>query len=126
MIYLNGVEIPGFRSDSLNYIDSLPEGITTIPTVTYKKAEESQRVLSVLEGKTQKITVTAESGAKKEYTVKFIPRASANAFLNMIYLDSVVLPGFKKEVLEYSYPMTGETCPAITVDKARDLSGYHG
>lgn len=118
MIYLNGVEIPGFRSDSLDYIDSLPEGITTIPTVTYKKAEESQRVLSVLEGKTQKITVTAESGAKKEYTVKFIPRASANAFLNMIYLDSVVLPGFKKEVLEYSYPMTGETCPAITVDKA--------
>ena len=118
MIYLNGVEIPGFRSDSLDYIDSLPEGITTIPTVTYKKAEESQRVLSVLEGKTQKITVTAESGAKKEYTVKFVPRASANAFLNMIYLDSVVLPGFKKEVLEYSYPMTGETCPAITVDKA--------
>ena len=118
MIYLNGVEIPGFRSDSLDYIDSLPEGITTIPTVTYKKAEESQRVLSVLEGKTQKITVTAESGAKKEYTVKFVPRASANAYLNMIYLDGVVLPGFKKEVLEYSYPMTGETCPAITVDKA--------
>ena len=118
MIYLNGVEIPGFRSDSLNYIDSLPEGITTIPTVTFKKAEESQRVLSVLENKVQRITVTAESGAKKEYTVRFIPRASANAFLNMIYLDSVVLPGFKKEVLEYSYPMTGETCPAITVDKA--------
>ena len=118
MIYLNGVEIPGFRSDSLNYIDSLPEGITTIPTVTFKKAEESQRVLSVLENKVQRITVTAESGAKKEYTVRFIPRASANAFLNMIYLDGVVLPGFKKEVLEYSYPLTGETCPAITVDKA--------
>ena len=118
MIYLNGVEIPGFRSDSLNYIDSLPEGITTIPTVTFKKAEESQRVLSVLENKVQRITVTAESGSKKEYTVRFIPRASANAFLNMIYLDGVVLPGFKKEVLEYSYPLTGETCPAITVDKA--------
>lgn len=118
MIYLNGVEISGFRSDSLNYIDSLPEGVTTIPTVTFKKAEESQRVLSVLENKVQRITVTAESGAKKEYTVRFIPRASANAFLNMIYLDGVVLPGFKKEVLEYSYPLTGETCPAITVDKA--------
>lgn len=118
MIYLNGVEIPGFRSDSLNYIDSLPEGVTTIPTVTFKKAEESQRVLSVLENKVQRITVTAESGAKKEYTIRFIPRASANAFLNMIYLDGVVLPGFKKEVLEYSYPLTGETCPAITVDKA--------
>lgn len=118
MIYLNGVEIPGFRSDSLNYIDSLPEGVTTIPTVTFKKAEESQRVLSVLENKVQRITVTAESGAKKEYTVRFIPRASENAFLNMIYLDGVVLPGFKKEVLEYSYPLTGETCPAITVDKA--------
>ncbi len=118
MIYLNGVEIPGFRSDSLDYIDSLPEGITTIPTVTYKKAEESQRVLSVLEGKTQKITVTAESGAKKEYTVKFVPRASANAFLNMIYLDGVVLPGFKKDVLEYTVNMTGDKCPAITVDKA--------
>ena len=118
MIYLDGVEIPGFRSDSLDYIDSLPEGITTVPTVTYKKAEETQRVLNVLENKLQRITVTAESGAKKEYTVRFIPRASANAFLNMIYLDGAVLSGFKKETLEYTVKLTGDKCPAITVDKA--------
>ena len=119
MIYLNGTPLPGFRADSLHYIDSLPEGVSTIPTVTFKKAEAAQRVLSVLSGKTQTITVTAESGAKRVYVIDFIVRASENAFLEMIYLDSVALPGFKKDSLEYTVMLANDQlCPEITVKKA--------
>lgn len=118
MIYLNGVEIPGFRPDSLDYRDSLPVGSSVIPAVTYKKAEESQRVLSVVEGKTQKITVTAESGAKKTYTINFISRASANAYLEWIELDGIRMATFVPKTLDYVVELKGDRCPEITVGKA--------
>lgn len=122
MIYLikdgKKVQIPNFRPDSLHYIDSLPEGVTTIPTVTFDKGDENQKVLSVLEGKTHVITVTAESGEKREYRIDFIVRASANAFLNNILLDGVGLTGFRKDSLGvYKVILKTEKCPAITVDK---------
>ncbi len=118
MIYIGGVEIPDFRPDSLNYRDSLPVGSSVIPAVTYKKAEESQRVLSVVEGKTQKITVTAESGAKKTYTINFISRASANAYLEWIELDGVRMGTFVPKTLDYEVELKGDRCPEITVGKA--------
>ena len=118
MIYINGVEIPGFRPDSLDYRDSLPVGSSVIPAVTYDKGDANQRVLSVLEGKTQKITVTAESGKKQIYTVRFIPRASANAYLEWIELDGVRMAAFSPKTLEYTVEIKGDRCPAITVGKA--------
>lgn len=120
MIYIGGQPIEGFRSDSLHYIDSLPEGVSVVPAVTFDKAEEGQRVLSVLEGKTQIITVTAQDGkTKRTYEVEFIVRASQNAYLNMIYLDGKQLPGFEKTKLDgYEIELNpGDKCPAITVDK---------
>ena len=118
MIYLDGKPLEGFDPAILHYIDSLPEGVSTIPTVTFLKAEESQRVLSVLNGKQQTITVTAESGAKKEYIIDFIVRVSSNAQLEAIFLDGVLLPGFDKETLSYKVKLTGDRCPVITVTKA--------
>ena len=119
MIYLNGTPLTDFHPDTLHYTDSLPEGVSAIPAVTFDKAEASQRVLSVLENKTQTITVTAESGAKRVYTIEFIVRASENAYLEMIYLDGLPLPNFDSRKLDgYIVKLTGETCPLITVDKA--------
>ena len=118
MIYVGGEALDGFDPAMTAYEYHLPEGVSAIPTVTYDKAEASQRVLSVLEGKVQKITVTAESGAKREYTITFIVQVSQNAFLEMIYLDGVELAGFRSDSLTYILTLPGETCPAITVDKA--------
>ena len=118
MLYINGTEVEGFSPDVTAYTYKLPEGVSTIPAVTFDKSESSQRVLSVLENKVQTITVTAQSGAKREYTITFIVQVSQNAFLNMIYLDGTPLEGFKKEVLDYKAQLTGTTCPVITVDKA--------
>ncbi|MBQ9296267.1 MAG: hypothetical protein IJ204_03640 [Paludibacteraceae bacterium] len=118
MIYLDGAPLAGFNAEKTEYTIDLPEGVSLIPAVTFLAAEESQRVLSVLENRVQTITVTAASGAKRTYTVTFKVTLSANAFLNMIYLDSVALDGFKKDSTNYEKNLTSEKCPAITVDKA--------
>ncbi len=119
MIYIDGTPVDDFSPEVLNYEYRLPEGVSTIPVVTYKKGEDSQRVLSVLENNVQRITVTAESGAKREYTVSFIITVSKNAFLNMIYLGGDSLPGFRSDSLNYKTQLNeGALCPAITVDKA--------
>ena len=117
-IYLDNEPLAAFHADTLHYIDSLPEGVSRIPAVTFEKAEASQRVLSVLDGTTQVITVTAETGDTREYRIDFIVRISANAFLDMIYLDGDSLKGFNPEELQYEVELTGDRCPAITVDKA--------
>ena len=118
MIYLDGKPLEYFDPETLHYVDSLEMGVSTIPTVTFDKAEETQRVLSVLNGKIQTITVTAESGAKREYTIEFVVRASDNAKLDMIYLDGEKLPKFSKEEFSYTWTLKGDKCPVITVDKA--------
>ena len=118
MIYVGGTALEGFAANKLNYTITLPEGVSKIPAVTFDKAEASQRVLSVLDGKVQTITVTAQSGATQTYTVTFIVTVSENAFLDMIYLDSVPLAGFVKTNLTYSVQLESATCPQITVDKA--------
>ena len=117
MIKLDGKDLEGFAPDSLHYTVILPEGVSTIPTVTYVKGEASQRVLSVLEDTTQILTVTAESGAKREYRVDFRIQLSANAFLEMIYLDGVELAGFDPEKTNYTVQLTSEVCPEVTVAK---------
>ena len=119
MLYLDGTPISDFRSDSLHYIDSLPEGVTKIPAVSFDKAEKEQRVVSVLDGKRQTITVTAQDGkTKQDYVIDFIVRASENAYLNMIYLNGTALPGYTPKTLEYTYSLKEPVCPAVTVDKA--------
>ena len=118
MIYVDGQALEGFNPDVLDYEYALPKGVSTIPTVTFLKGEDSQRVLNVLDKKVQRITVTAESGAKRVYTITFIVTASDNSQLEMIYLNGEKLAGFQKNVLEYEVQLPTENCPAITVDKA--------
>ena len=118
MIYVGGVALENFTPEQTAYEYHLPEGVSTIPTVTFDKDDATQRVLSVLENKTQTITVTAESGAKREYTILFIVKVSQNAFLEAIYLDGQLLDGFRKDSLNYIVQLNEGTCPLITVDKA--------
>ena len=118
MIYLDGTPLEDFDPEVKDYEVNLPEGISKIPAVTFDKGESTQRVLSVLENKVQTITVTAESGAKRVYTLTFNIVVSENAFLNMIYLNGDSLEGFLSSKLDYTLPLSTATCPVITVDKA--------
>lgn len=107
-----------FDPDVREYHITLDEGVSQIPTVTYEKAESKQRVLSVLEDTVQILTVTAESGAKAEYKIYFRIQLSANAFLQMIYLNGDSLEGFLPEVTNYTYQLAGSVAPTVTVDKS--------
>ena len=109
---------PAFDPEILEYEVTLAEGISKIPAVTFEKAETSQRVLSVLNDTVQTVTVTAQSGAKRDYTIIFHVQLSQNAFLDMIYLDGEKLKNFAKDIMSYTDTLKSEKCPAITVDKA--------
>lgn len=107
-----------FDAEVLAYWVKMPEGVSKIPAVSFEKAESSQRVLSVLNDTVQTITVTAQSGATRTYTITFKIQLSQNAFLDMIYLDGDSLEGFAPATPSYTVVLDDETCPAITVDKA--------
>ena len=117
MIYLDGKALENFNPDTLNYTITLPMGVTTIPTVTIDKGEDTQKVLNILSGNVQTIKVTAENGNTQTYTITFIIQRSESAFLKMIYLDGDSLEGFDKNTFDYTVPLTTATCPVITVDK---------
>ena len=117
MIYIDGQPLEGFHPDTLHYIDTLPMGVYTIPTVTYDKGHDAQKVLSICSQNIQTIKVTAENGKTITYTIQFVIQRSNSAFLKMIYLDGDSLVGFDKNTFEYTVSLKGNTCPSITVDK---------
>lgn len=117
MLYVDNRPIEGFAPDITEYSYALPEGVSIIPAVRFDKAEEAQKVLSVCEGNVYMVTVTAENGDKRTYTITFIIKKSENAFLKMIYLDGDSLADFDKNTLNYTVQLTKATAPEITVDK---------
>ena len=117
MIYLNGDSLLGFDPAILNYVDTLPMGVLTIPTVTFDKGDATQKVLSICSNNVQTIKVTAESGKTFTYTITFIIQRSNSAFLKMIYLDGDSLAGFDKSIFDYTVALESTNCPKITVDK---------
>ena len=117
MIYLDGKPLEHFDALTFNYVDTLPMGVTTIPEVTFDKADETQKILSIRNNNVHTIKVTAESGNTQTYTITFIIQRSNSAFLKMIYLDGDSLIGFDKNIFDYTISLTQATCPNITVDK---------
>lgn len=117
MIYLDGVPLEGFDPNVLNYVDSLPMGVNKIPNVTYEQGDASQKVFSLLSGNIHILTVTAESGKTKTYTITFIIQRSTSAYLKMIYLNGDSLKGFDPKTFSYTEALVGDTCPKIEVDK---------
>ena len=117
MIYLDGLPLSGFDPDILNYFDTLPMGVTKIPNVTYEQGDASQKVFSLLSGNIHILTVTAESGKTKTYTITFTIQRSTSAFLKMIYLNGDSLKGFDPNTFSYTESLVGDTCPTIKVDK---------
>lgn len=118
-ISVGGRPLEGFDPEILSYTDTLPLGVTSIPAVTYAKAEASQRVQVQISGTTATLTVTAGGGQRRTYTVEFVILKSENAFLKLIRLDQDTLPGFDPEVLNYvvSLPDSVLAAPVITVEK---------
>ena len=117
MIYVDGQELAGFDSNILNYVDTLPMGVLTMPKVTWILGDSTQQVLPILRNNVQTLKVTAESGKTQTYTITFIIQRSNSAFLKMIYLDGDSLLGFDKNQFDYTVSLKQDKCPTISVDK---------
>ena len=117
MIYLDGEPLSGFDKDTLNYIDSLPVGVSKIPAITWDLGATSATARLINQGNQRTIRVTAEDGSVREYVILFIISKSESAFPKMIYVDGQPLPGFDPKELEYTYMFEGDKAPEITVEK---------
>ena len=117
MIYLGGEPLQGFHKDTLQYIDSLPVGVSTIPAITYTKAAESESVKVLNAGNVRTVRVTAENGSVREYVITFVITKLESAFPKMIYVGGDSLPGFEKNELSYIYEFDGDELPAVSVEK---------
>lgn len=120
-IYVGGIEVADFDPETLSYQITLPGGTTILPAISYTKGDESQTVAvsrGGLNGETT-ISVKAEDGSARVYTLTFNVQKSANALLNGIYADNVMISGFEAQTLNYelTIPITATSCPVITVDK---------
>lgn len=125
MIYLDGTPLPGFDPEKISYTHTLDTGAVAMPAITWDLSEASQTVNEpVWEGRTVRLTVYAESGAKRTYKIKFIVPSAASTRLDSIKLveglDTLMLPGFRADSTEYEYMLNGATCPQILVYKSGD------
>ena len=98
-LYVGGVLLNNFNSDSLNYIHTIPNLERQLPSVTAVGASYHQTIeYGVLSSNTLSITVTAESGDKQIYTIKFVEEKD-----NVVTLKSITdLNGFDATVYEYN------------------------
>lgn len=117
----DGVTVPGFEADVLDYFIELPVHTETIPDVTYTAGDEYQ-IIEKTESedrKIQKVKVTAQNGDSRTYTVSYTIKLSDNANLNSIKLDDELIPGFDPETYEYEFelPYNTKKVPAITYEK---------
>lgn len=116
-IALDGTPLEGFHPDTLNYTITLPAGTTALPVVTYTQGDEYQSVsLSTSTAtNTVRIVVKAADGSSRVYTINFEIEKSANALLQMIYLNGDSLENFTPDQLTYIVALEQEIIPDITV-----------
>ena len=113
----------GFSPEVNDYTISMPEGTTAVPTVTYSKAEEKQKVQIIsggLNGTTQ-VVVVAEDGTKNIYSIHFSVEKSDNVKLEGIYVDGFLLPDFDANNTSYTYLLSpsATTLPNVTYKSAK-------
>ncbi|MCQ2325110.1 MAG: hypothetical protein MJZ58_02830, partial [Paludibacteraceae bacterium] len=121
-IQVDGVSLPNFDPEVLEYTYSLPVGTTTLPEVTYTPGDEYQTIMTRSGGVNgdYKIIVYPQQGASQTYIIHFQVATSANTDLAMIYVDGQPLEGFDASIKEYTIdlPEGISVIPTVTADKA--------
>lgn len=132
MIKINGVPLAGFDVDVYDYSYILAANVTTMPRVEVETEESYKQKIEMLpavdsiatKSLNQKmvITVTAENGEYKIYTIHFPIEVSKNATLNQIFYGGNALPSFVSTVYNYTVelPIGTTNVPQITYLKKED------
>lgn len=121
-IKVAGESVEGFNPDVTTYEITLAQGTTTLPLITYTKGEESQRVEMVEGGidGVSTISVMAENGSIKIYSLSFSTVKSSNGLLSDIKVDGTSIEGFASDKYEYTYVMAKSVTerPLVSAVKA--------
>ena len=133
MIKINGIPLEGFDVNQYEYSSILPAGTTTLPKVTVETEDSYKQTITMQEAvdsiatkslnKKMVITVTAENGDYKIYTIHFPVELSKDATLNQIFYGGSPLPTFVSTVYDYTVelPIGTTNVPQITYVKKEEL-----
>ena len=121
-ITIDGTTIPGFDPSNPTYEITLPEGETTIevgatPTPGSGATVSGTGSHTVSPGDTIVITVTAEDGSEKTYTITVKAPDPNNVTLDTLSVDGYTIdPTFNKDTLNYTIKGVDETTNTLTIN----------
>ena len=101
-IYYGTDSIANFDAETPDYTITLPYGTTALPLVTYVKNDVTQQTQMRVEDNSVLITVTAEDGTERTYTLTFVTAKSPESRLAAIIVGGEQLEAFEPENYEYT------------------------
>ncbi|MCI6324100.1 MAG: hypothetical protein MR787_03370 [Bacteroidales bacterium] len=128
-IFLRNERLEGFHPDTLEYTISYPAHSTTADFVTTKDVhavlsdEAATLLLSMDDAGTILLSVTAQDGTNRTYSIRQNILLDTENTLRMIFFDDVPFEAFDPEQDFYTYYLVdGMTPPAITAEAMSDLA----
>ena len=132
MIYVDNKPLDGYNASIYEYNVILAAGTTELPVVSYDTNDKFKQHISVVESvdsiatkslnKKVSVTVEAENGKYRTYTIHFPVELSSEASLNLIQYGDQTVAGFDAERTEYKVelPLGTVDVPVITVGKKEE------
>lgn len=128
-IFLRNERLEGFHPDTLEYTISYPAHSTTADFVTTKDVravlsdEAATLLLSMDDAGTILLSVTAQDGTNRTYSIRQTILLDTENALRMIFFDDQPFADFDPEQEFYTYYLVdGMTPPAITAEAMSDLA----
>ena len=128
-IFLRNERLEGFHPDTLEYTISYPAHSTVADFVTTKDVhavlsdEAATLLLSMDDAGTILLSVTAQDGTNRTYSIRQDILLDTENTLRMIFFDDVPFEAFDPEQDFYTYYLVdGMTPPAITAEAMSDLA----
>ncbi|MBQ2441300.1 MAG: hypothetical protein II502_03815 [Paludibacteraceae bacterium] len=131
-IYLNNLPMEEFEGNTNEYYCILADTATVIPNITFDKGDVYQTVdgprffvdnmTTKSLGQKAEITVVAQKGNSRTYTLHFPVALSDNPLLNMIFVSGESLPKFDSEQSDYTIKLAENATdlPIISVNKQEE------
>ena len=116
-IYLNGAQLDGFETNTLQYNIELPYGTNQLPEVTAMVSDPTATATIAVDTANMQatITVTAENNEQRLYNIFFTIAKNTDASLSGILTDGTLIANFDEMTLDYTVDIPfGATLPAIT------------
>ena len=113
---------PAFNSEITEYTCKLNRGTSTVPAITFTRGDETQ-VVRVDENGVNgvaKITVKAQTGATKVYSITFSVETSSDATLKDILVGGASVDGFNPATLEYNVTLPSGTTVLPTIEAVKN------